>query len=265
MRDFLERYPCVAEALFLGEELGGLKKQQRFHAKAEQQHKGRDVRRGDIWNNAGEHSIAVGMLAEILAKKMCLPEESVKRVAMAGGLHDWWKKHEIMRMWDAEDRLNAGHYDLTAKETMNNPAVIAEVSEAFDVAKIEDQHGLHVIGIPEEVIQLTGVSRMRTKEGPQTDEELILYFVDFMMAGVRPMDMMTRIHGAVKSNPLYTAYENSFKNDLGGKTMHELLMGGMGHQILHRVAERIGFKGDVETLHVYIGQLFIDAIDDATM
>ncbi len=260
-RDFLLRYPQVAEALFIGEELGGKAKQDRFHAKAVNKYTGRDVRRGDIWNGAGEHSLAVGMLAEILAQKMKLPDASVQRIAMAGALHDWWKKHEIMHLWDAEDQLKAGNYDLTAKNTMNNPAVIAEIREAFDTAKQEDQNGLRALGVPEDVIELAGASRIRTKKGPQTDEELIIFFLDFVMAGVRPTDMLGRISEALSRHSTYTAYENSYRDDLGGRTIHEALLHGMGHDIIERIAGRIGYHWDLNKIDRHLTNLFVEAVN----
>ena len=259
-RDFLLRYPQVAEALFLGQELGGRAKQQRMHDKALQHYTGRDVARGDIWSGAGEHSLSVGMLAEILARRMGLSDAAVARVAIAGGIHDWNKKQEMMHMWDAEDRLADEGITLSS-ETINNPAVIAAIRAGHDAAKEKDREGLREIGIPDDVIALAGASRLLDTIGPKTDEELIIFFLDHVVSGVRPVDMRKRIRGAVNSNPLlYTAYENSFRDQLGGSTAHELMLGDMGERIQRRIADRIGYTGDPQLFHDYLADLFIDAV-----
>lgn len=247
-------------ALFAGDELGGAVTQRHRSAQAKQRYAGRDVRRGEVWNGAGEHTFALGMLAEILARKMGLSEERVKRAALAGGVHDWWKKHEILRMWDAEDALKAQGTPVS-RDTADAPEVIAAIRRAFDDAKEEDRAGLRALGFPEDVIALAGANRLRDAAGPRTDEELIIFYLDHVLAGVRPVPMLERIRKAVGGNPSYAAYEASFRAQLGGRTSHEVLLeDGKGAEIQRRLAERLGYDGDPDTLHECVAHLFAEAV-----
>jgi hypothetical protein len=263
-RHFIDRYPQVAEALFLGEELGGKGKQNRMHQKALEDYPGkdlsRDVRRGDLWNGAGEHTMAVGMFAEILAKKMKLPEEAVRRVALAGGVHDWWKKRQIIHMWDAEDALAQQGTPVT-RENQDDPKVIAAIRSAFDAARLEDIQGLRTLDFPEDVITLAGQTTSHDVLNVQTDEQLILFYLDHVMAGVRPSDMLSRIRNAVNGNPSYRAYELSYKDELGGKDGHSILLeDSKAREIQRRLADRIGYTGDLDHLHDHLVDLFVEAV-----
>lgn len=257
---FGRRFPQIAKALFHGEELGGTGKQKAMQQEAQQEYTGRDVRRGEIWNGAGEHCYAVAILAELLAQKMALSADAIERVTLAGGIHDWWKKHEVMHMWDAEDALAAEGVQIS-RETVESPQVISVIRTQFDAAKEEDRARLKTMGFSEEIIQLANANRLRDTQGPQTDEELILFFLDHVMSGVRPIPLMQRLQAAVTGNPSYLAYEASFKQQLGGRTSHQLLMeDGMAQQLQQRLAERIGYDGDPALFHQYLEKLFIEAV-----
>lgn len=265
VRGFGTRYPEVVTALFRGEELGGTRKQFIMHERAVAAYPdgdpNRDVRREELWNGAGEHSLSVGMLAEILARRMGLGDDAVRRVALAGGLHDWWKKHQIVHMWDAEDALAKAGMPVT-RDNQADPAVIAGIRAAFDAARDEDIRGLRDMGIPEDVIALAGHTTSHDVLNVNTDEQLIVFYLDHVMAGVRPTDMLPRIRNAVNGNASYRAYELSYAYELGGKDGHQILLeDGKAHDIQQRVADRIGYTGDLDRLHEHLTEMFVEAVN----
>jgi hypothetical protein len=259
IQDFSNNYPELVEALFLGEELGGTKKQQRMQAKAMLQYSGTDIRRGELWNGAGEHTFAAALFAEIIATEMGLSRRSITRVTLAAGLHDWWKKNEVVHMWDAEDELAHAGTPLT-NDTMESPEVYSVVRAQYDAAKKQDHTRLRKLGFSEEVIRLSSLNRLHDAEGPETPEELILFYVDHSLSGVRPTNIMDRIRAAVGKNPTYIAYEASFRQQLGGKTEHELLEEGLAEDIQRRIATYMKFTGDPQELPEHLVKLFIEAV-----
>lgn len=263
-RGYLERYPQVAEALFIGEELGGKAKQDRLRERAAKTFSGRDVHRGEIWIRAGEHSIALGMMAEMIARKMGLPDDAVARVALAGGLHDFWKKREMAAVWDAEDRLAKQGTPVTT-ESAEAPEVVMAIREAFDTTQREDEAMLKSIDIPEDVIRLSKASRIQDLAGPATPEELIIFYLHYSLAGVTLKSMAERLGDSFRKNPSYLAYYASFKDQLGGRMMHELLLepGGLGEHIERTLAKRLGYDGDPSKLHEYLTQLFVETVRNA--
>lgn len=254
IRSFRARYPEAIKALFVGEVLGGSRKQQRIRKRVLTECKGDNMKQDEIWSRAGEHTFTLGMLAEILAYEMKLSSDDIKRVTLAAIVHDYWKKHEIIGMRKAEERLKTN-------PPANEKDRIQAIRQAFDTTNKEHASGLRALGFPDDIVELSSANRLKNTQIPETDEHLIICYLDHTLSGIEPVPVIKRLDLAVAENPSYALYEESFRDDLEGQTEHELFRGELGTAIQTRVAHRLRYSGSIDTLHDYVKALFVKKVE----
>ncbi len=195
----------------------------------------------DIWRNVGEHCLVAGSFAELLAEQMHLLPAQVESVTVAAILHDWYKKHETL-----------------ARKTAHTAEAIRQT---ISTIKEEDQRKLQARGYPEQVIHLTGANLPASVEGPQTDEEKIMWYVDAMLTDTLPVPIGQRFD-ELERHPnrgaANTAFSESYR-PVYGKPLYDVQR-ELGQTVGSYLAEHIGYEGDVQDLPLHLKRLLIEKI-----
>lgn len=215
-----------------------------------------------IWIGAGMHTMTVGLLAELLARAMDLPAETVHEIGAAGVLHDWYKKHEVTALESAQAKLTAQSPEWKKTERARGAYI---VKAALEQVKKEDEERLVREGISATVIELAGANLLRDAEGIFTREKLlrepqkaIIACVDSIVRGVEVLPRTVRMAPAFRSESAWSLYSEASENEYG-KTFQKF-----GEEMLPYcetiIAKAIGYQGDEEHFPEHVRRLLITAI-----
>ncbi len=195
----------------------------------------------EAWRNVGEHCLVAGAFAALLATRMGLPPDRIKAVTNAMILHDWYKKHETLA------RKRAG--------------TTQAVRDVIDAVKKEDQQKLAARGYPADVIALTGANLPASAEGPQTDEEKVIWYVDAMLTDTTPVPIKQRFDD-LEQHPTRGAANKAFSESyrpVYGRSLYEVQR-ALGDTVGTHLAQRIGYTGDVNDLPLHLRELLMELI-----
>lgn len=202
---------------------------------------------GGIWRNVSEHCLVAGVMADILAEQLGLRPEERDLTVRAMIIHDWSKKREKLEL----ERLKADD-SLTL--------------EAFEEVKKSDDEVLRTLGVSDEIIQIAGANIPSTEEGPQTDPEKIIWYVDMIMSDTRPVPLLARLDAVeqgwnekLQANDPARAQSTRAMLDLYKPRFHGRHLNEVQRSIAPKVegefAERIGAAGPPAHLPYYLNSL----------
>lgn len=193
-----------------------------------------------VWRNAGEHALVAGAFAQLVAEQLRLPSNRVQLVTTAALLHDWFKQEEVRARRAAGPGASLAH-------------VVAAVKE-------EDQRQLQALGYSAELVQLTDANLPKDVNGPQTDEERILWYVDAMLNDTDPIPIDERFD-ALENHPTRgtanRAFSASYTFVLAGRSLNLYdLQRHLGQVVGTELARRIGYTGPIRALPLHLRDLF---------
>ena len=207
-------------------------------------------KRPEVWRNVSEHCLVAGVLADILADELYLPEDQKSVVVKAAIMHDWFKKHELTTQQAA------------SKEGTLSLQTIAEIKEKNDQA-------LQAMGVPPDIIALTGVNTPETPAGPQRLSEKIIWYVDAILLNTELMPIEQRFDDSergwdgTKEDPVRAVRNNAFSNlyraQYGGKSLYEVQR-ALGGKIGAEFAQRMGYQGDISQLPLFLREKLVERI-----
>ena len=183
----------------------------------------------DAWRNVAEHCLVAGVLAKHLAKLMGLSAVQIKNVTYAAILHDWNKKHET----------------LMRKQSVSMASLRSLLMQMRDA----DQQILLQMGYSQAIVRLAGANVPADQDGPQTDEEKIVWYVDAMLTDTQPSRISDRFD-ELERHPLRGKSNIEFSNsfvEVYGISLYDLQR-RIATKVESYIASRIGFTGIPEEL-----------------
>ncbi|MBI2035435.1 MAG: hypothetical protein HYT12_01990 [Candidatus Liptonbacteria bacterium] len=161
-------------------------------------------------------------------------------------LHDWFKKHESLALRRA---INDGSFSL----------------ELLDELKAKDANILLEMGIPSDIVNLTGANIPNRAEGPTVLAEKIILYVDIMLTNTEPVpiderfDNLERGWDGTKVDPerarRYKFFSAAYQNKYGGKSMFEVQR-ALGRKLSLEFSEMFGYAGDPNKLPLFLKKKF---------
>lgn len=121
------------------------------------------VARREKWINVSEHCLVEGVVADVLSELLNLSPEDRKAVVMAALMHDWDKKREVRAL-----RADAQRGDQSLEE--------------YEKAKTEGKEDLKKLKVPESVSELVDAMSPKTRSGPSTLTEKIVWYADAIVS-----------------------------------------------------------------------------------
>lgn len=144
-------------------------------------------------------------------------------------------------------------YMIGIKSTKQQAQTADEIRQSIDVSKAEDQTLLLQMGFSEDIIQLTGANLPHTAEGPQSDGEKIIWYIDAILNGTQPVVIDKRFD-ALENDPNRSvsnvAFSKSYQS-VFGEPLYDLQR-RLGKSVGQYIASKIGFQGDVAALPEYL-------------
>ncbi len=155
----------------------------------------------DDWKVAGEHTLMVGVVADILGERLALPEEERQKITSAAILHDWMKKWEVllMRGWG--------------------------VRRGYKESGEKDEEALRRLGVPEDVVRLTSANTPEEASEEYLKNrpigEKIIHLADHVVGGSEISDFRARILEAGKRG-YNREFMDLFREKFEGKPLDEV-------------------------------------------
>lgn len=205
----------------------------------------------EVWRNVSEHCLVAGVFADILADELHLATDQKSNVVKAALAHDWFKKHESMAQRAASE---------------NGTLSIQTLSEI----KERDSQALQEMGVPRDIISLTGANVPETPEGPQELPGKIIWYVDAMLSNTEPVpirqrfDDLERGWDGTKEDPVRAerniAFSNLYEDQYGGKTLYDVQR-ELGDKISAEFAQIIGYQGEASQLPLFLKEKLTERIN----
>lgn len=208
---FMGRYPEAAKPLLKGGVIAGKKHQESIGLG------GGPILDG-IWLNAGMHNLAVGIIAEIIAKKIGLDEERTKKVVLAACIHNWFIAYERRAM---NYYMQSNYHFLKAEDDDERDVLVYQEMQRLRAADINQ---LKKMGIDEDAANLTMATRLWHDNKPIqsediTAEQAIIFAVEAFMKGTSPMALDKEAR--LTDNSLWNRFYRGSKQAYGNKTFIE--------------------------------------------
>lgn len=204
----------------------------------------------EVWRNVSEHCLVAGAFADILADELHLSADQKTIVVKAAILHDWFKKHESIAQRAA------------SREGTLSLQILSEIKE-------RDSLALQKMGIPQNIIALTGANVPKTPEGPQALPEKIMWYVDAMLSNTEPVptrqrfDDLERGWDGTKEDSVRAERNNAFSNlyrvQYGGKSLYEVQR-ELGDRISAEFAQLMGYWGEASQLPFFLKEKLVERI-----
>ena len=212
-----------------------------------------------IWRNVSEHCVMSALLAETIAKELGLDDDDVRKVTEAALIHDFDKKNEIRIASEldvSDDDIPGLINDLGGDNeslTEEGKEKAREMKRLIDKAGEEGDQKLRKMMdandrrlVEDELIELSGVSVASDTNGPQTDIEKILYYVDEILTGAEVVSPSDRIAVSYENmrNKLWSL---GYMEEFDGESLQEVetrLTQKFGEEFARRIE---GFQGDVDS------------------
>jgi hypothetical protein len=205
----------------------------------------------DVWRNVAEHCLLAGVMADILAEQLNLDQQARKQVVQAAILHDWHKRHEVAAI------------ELARK---NGTFTYGRMQEIWH----EDQEKLRAFNLfDEETIRLSGANTPDTIEGPVSDQEIIIWYVDAMLSNTTILPIADRFFNdkrgwdGEKEIPerKQRAYDYShmFREAYSGNPLDDVQL-TIAVNLNNVLSSRIGYTGNSANLPLYLKTLLHDRI-----
>ena len=192
----------------------------------------------EVWRNVSEHCLVAGVFADILADELHLSVDQKVTVVKAAIMHDWFKKHEstAQRAANEEGKLSL--------------SILSGIKE-------DDSQKLLAMGVPQDIVNLTGANDPETQDGPQTLPEKIIWYVDAMLSNTEPVpirqrfDDLERGWDGTKEDPARAERNNAFSNlyseKYSGKSLYDVQR-ELGDKIGAEFAQLMGYQGEASQL-----------------
>jgi hypothetical protein len=214
----------------------------------------------NIWRNVAEHCLIAGVMADILAERLGLSDTEREQVVHAAILHDWHKKYEAGAIDQAR---NNGTFDLTAMESFWKK----------DKDKLRAFTLWGETFFDERTIALSGANTPDTAEGPQTDQEKIIWYVDAMISNDKIEKIADRFfndkrgfNGKIEleaRKQRAADYSNMFIERFGFPLSDVQL--DIAVRLNDEFANRLGYTGDSADVPVYLEQLLTERISSTIL
>jgi hypothetical protein len=218
--------------------------------------KGETLGKGpQVWRNVSEHCLVEGVLADVLAEELGLSKEERSDAVTAALLHDWSKKLEVEA---AEQARGAGLSDL----------------DAYVTGKKSEGTVLKELGFPARTQKIIDAIIPKTRRGPQTMPEKVMWYVDAVLSNTEPVrlkerfDNMERGWDGIRENPARgvrnRAFSDSFKPCYQGMSLYQVQR-EIADRLEPEFAFRIGYKGFSTDLPLFLRQKIDDRINSVAL
>jgi len=204
----------------------------------------------EVWRNVSEHCLVSGVFADILSDELHLPPDQKNLVVKAAIMHDWFKKHESI-----------------AQRAANQEGTLS--LQTISEIKARDNQALQEMGVPQDIIALTGANVPETQAGPEALPEKIIWYIDAMLSNTEPVpirqrfDDLERGWDGTKEDPIRAERNNAlsslYKEYYDGQSLYDVQR-ELGNRISAEFAQIIGYQRETSQLPLFLKEKLVEKI-----